>query len=157
MHDPSGYSLSSSLLSASPVVAWSTATIGGVSLSDWSWPSTITSKKDDDDALGRTALLDESKRISRSILQAKGAMPLGIGSIISSICGSMLADKRNVRPVSHFQPEFGCCVSMPAVLGRSGIVGTVQMPLSEEEKKGFADGARAVREEVDRVRSMGHH
>jgi L-lactate dehydrogenase len=41
-------------------------------------------------------------------------MHSGIGSIVRSMCTSILKDKRDVRPISNFQPEFGwrlaiCC------------------------------------------------
>jgi len=125
----------------SQVVAWSTATVGGIPIDKALAPNTFD----------HAELAKECKRRSQTIIQAKGAMPFGIGSIVSSICSSILLDKRNVRPVSHFQPEFGCCLSMPVVLGRNGIIATIQMPLNSDEKVGIAGSAKTLRGTVERI------
>lgn len=74
-----------------------------------------------------------------------------MGSIVSSICSSILYDKRNIRPISHFQLEFGCCFSLPVVLGRRGIMGTIQMPLNSDEKAEIADSVKALKSIVERI------
>jgi len=122
----------------SQVVAWSTATIGGVPIDKSLPPNTFN----------HAELAYECKHISQSIIQAKGAMPFGIGSIVSSICSSILFDKRNVRPISHFQPEFGCCFSLPVVLGRKGIIRMIQMPLNSDEKADLIESAKTLGREI---------
>jgi L-lactate dehydrogenase len=129
----------------SQVVAWSSATIGGVPI-DKSLAA--------ESSIDRAELANECKSRSQSIIQAKGTTPLGMGSIIASICSSILLDKRNVRPISHFQPEFGCCFSLPVVLGRKGIIRTIQMPLSSDEAAEIAESAKQVREMLDEIREM---
>ncbi|PTU24825.1 hypothetical protein P175DRAFT_0497933 [Aspergillus ochraceoroseus IBT 24754] len=126
------------------VPAWSTATVAGVPL-DQALPAT---------AYNRSEIVNECKHRSQSIIKAKGAMPLGIGSIVCSICSSILLDKHNVRPVSHFQQEYGCCFSLPVVLGRRGIVQTIQMPLSADEKAHIAESATALKGTLDRVKEV---
>jgi L-lactate dehydrogenase len=79
-------------------------------------------------------------------------MPFGSGSAVSSICASILFDKRNVRAVSHYQPDYGCCLSMPVILGRKGIVGTIKMPLSSGEEAAIADSANTLRTTISRIR-----
>lgn len=122
-----------------PVVAWSVATVGGVPM-DKSLPPNV---------LDRVELADECKHRSQSIIRAKGATPFGLGSIICSMCSSILLDKRNVRPVSHFQPDFGCSFSLPAVLGRKGVMSTIQMPLDRDEEAHIAESAKELRETID--------
>lgn len=125
----------------SQVVAWSTATIGGVPIDKLLPPNTFN----------HAELANECKHRSRSIIRAKGATPFGIGSIVSSISSSILFDKRNVRPISHFQPEFGCCFSLPVVLGRKGIIRTIQMPLNSDEKADITESARTLRGTIERI------
>ncbi|EXK25368.1 L-lactate dehydrogenase, partial [Fusarium oxysporum f. sp. melonis 26406] len=96
----------------SQVVAWSAATVAGVPINT-SIPPNI---------LDRVELADECKHWSQSIIRAKGSTPFGLGSIVSSLCASIFLDKRNVRPVSHFQPDFGCYFSLPAVIGKKGVM-----------------------------------
>lgn len=125
----------------SQVVAWSTATIAGVPIDKSILPSTFN----------QADLENECKHKSQSILQVKGATPFGTGSIVSSICSSILLDKRNVRPISHFQKEFGCCFSLPVVLGRKGIIKTIHMPLNSDENADIAKSAKTLKGMIERI------
>lgn len=126
------------------VTAWSAASVGGVhvdkSLSAAEFLTT------------RAEVEQESQQRAQTIVRAKGSMPFGMGSVVASICASIVLDKRNVRAVSHYQPEFGCYFSLPAVLGRGGIVQTVGVPLSAEEAARVADEAARVKAQMDALR-----
>ncbi|KAL2821160.1 lactate dehydrogenase/glycoside hydrolase [Aspergillus granulosus] len=124
------------------VAAWSTATVGGVAL-DKSVPT---------NTLNYAALADECRHKSQSIFRVKGATPYGVGAAVSSLCSSILLDKRNVRPVSHFQPDFGCCFSLPVVLGREGILKTIHMPLEKDEWARISESATTLRDMLARIR-----
>ncbi|EWZ34041.1 uncharacterized protein FOBCDRAFT_172490 [Fusarium oxysporum Fo47] len=123
----------------SQVVAWSAATVAGVPINT-SIPPNI---------LDRVELADESKHWSQSIIRAKGSTPFGLGSIVSSLCASIFLDKRNVRPVSHFQPDFGCYFSLPAVIGKKGVMSTIQMTLDSDEEAHIAKSAKELSETID--------
>jgi L-lactate dehydrogenase len=125
----------------SQVVAWSNAKIGSVHIDTMLPPDTFN----------HAELVNESKNRSQSIIQAKRATPFGIGSIVASICSSILFDKRNVRPVSHFDPGFGCCFSLPAVIGRKGIIRTIKMPLSDDEAANIAESAKALKATINQI------
>ena len=124
------------------VVTWSAATIGSMPFRDIN-PSA--------ESLARAELEHACRNRSKEIIRAKGSCPFGLGSVVCSICSSILLDKRNVRPISHFQPEFGCCFSMPAVLGRTGITRTIKPPMSSEEEAGITESAKALRHTIDRL------
>jgi L-lactate dehydrogenase len=82
-----------------------------------------------------------------AIIAAKGCTSYGIGNIAASICKYILFDSRSVRPLSFYQPELGCCLSMPAVVGRRGIIKAMPIQLDEEEKRQLdvcAEGLRGV-------------
>lgn len=123
------------------VAAWSTATVVGIPL-DTGLPPEVH--------LDRAELENDCSQRAADIIQAKGSNPFGIGSIVSSICSSILSDKRNIRPVSHFQPESGCCYSLPAVLGRKGVTGTIKTPLDEKEEEAMAKSVQTLRNQVGR-------
>jgi len=125
------------------VVAWSTATINGEPI-DKFFPR---------DAFKRADLENESKHRSESIICAKGATPFGLGSIVSSICSSVLCDKRDARPVSHFQSEFNCCFSLPAILGREGVMRTIEMTLDSDEQASITRSAKRLRDTVERIQA----
>lgn len=126
-------------------VAWSLASIGGVPI-DKALPA--------DTLFNRQELAEQCKFEGRHIMETKGAVAYGIGSVVSSICASILFDKRNVRPVSFYQPALGCCLSLPVVLGKKGIEKTILLPLNEEETAQFKKSALVVKEAVDRIEEL---
>lgn len=121
----------------SQFVAWSLASIAGVPLHHFSHLN-----------LDRKAIAEETKNKATAIINNKGVTNYGIGAVAASICKSILFDQRNVRPVSHWHEKLGVCLSIPAVLGREGVVSTVPCPLSEEEEEYLEESARALREMV---------
>ncbi|KAF7712129.1 Uncharacterized protein PECH_004235 [Penicillium ucsense] len=126
------------------VAVWSTATVDGIPLEKAALPC-MASEAD------KVALAHECQNRSRSIIATKGTTSYGIASVVSSICTSILQDRRNVCPVSHFQPEFGCYFSLPAVLGRMGVVQRVPAGLSARENEAIVESAKELKSTLDRV------
>lgn len=124
----------------SQFVAWSLASIGGVPLSK-ALPESAN--------LDMAAIAEETKNKATNIIENKGVTNYGIGAVAASICKSVLFDQRNIRPVSHWQEKLGVCLSLPAVIGRAGVVRTVECPLSEEEEGKLEESAKALREMVN--------
>lgn len=85
-----------------------------------------------------------------SIIAAKGCTAFGIGNIAASLCKYILYDQRTVRPVSFYQEDLGVTLSMPAVVGRKGIVRSIPVELDEEEKKALEKTAKALREVIEK-------
>lgn len=127
--------------SDSQFVAWSLATIDGVPI-EKAFPK---------DILDREEVAEVCRREGQRIIEAKGAIAYGIGSVVATICSTILLDKRQVLPVSHYQHEFGCCLSLPVVVGRGGIDGPIDLPLFAQEM----DYLKAAGQEVlETVRSL---
>lgn len=122
----------------SQFVAWSLASIDAVPIDEALPPHTFN----------RIELAEACKHEGQRIIDTKGAMAFGIGSVVSSICSSIIFDKRDVHPISHLHPDMGCCVSLPVVLGRKGIIKTVPLVLSSEEEARLAHSGKIVRETV---------
>jgi L-lactate dehydrogenase len=125
----------------SQIVAWSCASIAGVPI-DKAMPP---------ESLDRVHLAEQCNHEAQHIIRAKGSIAFAMGSIVASICSSILFDKRDVRPLSHFIPEFGCCLSLPVVLGRKGLVHTIQLPLTTGEKARLAKSGERTKEAVKRL------
>jgi L-lactate dehydrogenase len=124
----------------SQFVAWSHASIGGVPLAD---------ALGGDVQIDKNAIAEETKNKATNIIENKGVTNYGIGAVAASICKSVLFDQRNIRPVSHWQEELGVCLSLPAVIGREGVVRTVKMVLSKEEEKKLEDSAKVLRDMIE--------
>jgi L-lactate dehydrogenase len=127
----------------SQVPVWSTARIGGASL-------------DDEAARGRP--LDEARRkdiedrtrgAARAIIERKGRTDLAIGTVIAHLVGAILGDERSVQPLSvPLEGEYGLrdvCLSIPCVLGRSGVLERVVPTLTQGELAALELSAETLR------------
>ena len=124
------------------MVAWSAATVGS---------SPVDKVLPPPGSVGRAELELECRTRSRTVIRAKGATPFGIGSVVAAICTSVLQDRRSVRPVSHLQVDDGCCYSLPAVLGRKGVLTTIPLHLNEEEEAVISRSAKELTATVERI------
>jgi L-lactate dehydrogenase len=97
-------------------------------------------------------MAETCKNAAATIIQGKGATSFGIGAVVSSICSSILFDKDNVRPISHWVPSLGCCLSLPVVLGRRGAARVLPITLSEGEQKALENSANTLRQVITSVR-----
>jgi len=123
-------------------VPWSIASISGIPIDEVLPP----------DRYNRAELARECKNGGHRIVETKGVIVFGIGSVVSSVCSTILLDKRNVCTVSHFQPDLDCCLSVPAVIGRKGIVRTISLPMNSHEKAKLSDSATRLRDIVARIK-----
>lgn len=126
----------------SQMVAWSSVSVGGVPMD-----KVVPAGKID-----KQAMAEDTKKKAGAIMENKGATAFGIGGVASSICQSILFDERTIRPVSHYQEDSKVCFSLPAVIGRKGIVQTIPIPLNEQEQselKKSSDSLRKLIEEAE--------
>lgn len=107
----------------SEIVAWSTATVYDTPL-DQALPPT---------SLNRNDVYNDYNDRKQRMIRGKGKTTLGIGSLIARICQAIISDNGDVGLISHFQSDWGCCFSLPAVLGKAGISKTLDIPLSSPE------------------------
>ncbi|CAI9634973.1 unnamed protein product [Alternaria burnsii] len=122
----------------SQFIAWSSATIGTTPLALALPPSTLSSEF-------KSQISSHTRGAAGAIIAAKGCTAYGIGNIAASICKYILFDSRSVRPLSFYQPELGCCLSMPAVVGRKGIIKAMPIQLDEEERAQLDACAKGLR------------
>ncbi|CAN9186014.1 l-lactate dehydrogenase-like protein [Alternaria alternata] len=122
----------------SQFIAWSSATIGTTPLALALPPNTLTSEF-------KSQISSHTRGAAGAIIAAKGCTAYGIGNIAASICKYILFDSRSVRPLSFYQPELGCCLSMPAVVGRKGIIKAMPIQLDEEERAQLDACAKGLR------------
>lgn len=72
--------------------------------------------------------------------------------MVSSICSAILFDKHLVRPISHWVPELGCCLSLPVVLGRRGAARALGLGLDGGEREALERSAETLRGVIEEVR-----
>jgi L-lactate dehydrogenase len=125
----------------SQFVGWTAATVAGTALQE------ILPLEHD----RRDAMANATKNKAYDIIKVKGSTAYGIAAVVTSICESILFDHRQVMAVSHWQDDFQCCVSMPAIVGRQGILGTIPVALNDEERESLDNSVRKVKETIDRI------
>ncbi len=125
---------------------WSTATIGNVSLEDF---SDLTENEKEE-------IFQEAKNAAYSIIKGKSATYYAISAGAGQITESILFNKRRVLPVSH-DPKGRCGVegislSLPVVIGENGIEKRFDLKISKEERarlKYSADKLKKAYKKID--------
>ncbi|KNB04868.1 L-lactate dehydrogenase [Fusarium oxysporum f. sp. lycopersici 4287] len=123
------------------VVTWSSASIGAVPIADVQMFN----------ALDRNRIELICKHRLQSIIRGKGSAPFEIASVAANLCCSVILDKHEVYPVSHFQEQYECCLIMPAVIGRKGILSSVPLSLDAGEEVAVKALGKLVKESVESI------
>jgi L-lactate dehydrogenase len=127
----------------SEVPLWSTATIGGVPVKDWAGNG---ARVLDEEA--RSRIHRQVVSSAYEIIAGKGATSLAIGLAVSRILEAVLHDEHRVLPVTSLLDDVhgisDVCLSMPSVVGRSGVESVLATPLSDEERAALTASAEAV-------------
>jgi len=128
----------------SEVPLWSTATIGGVPVQDWG-----SAGESPLDEAARARIHHQVVRSADEIIAGKGATSLAVGLAVSRILEAVLNDEHRVLPVtSRLEDVHGLtdvCLSMPSVVGRTGIERVLVTPLAADEREKLVESAATVR------------
>jgi L-lactate dehydrogenase len=129
----------------SEIPLWSSATVGGVPLLEWSGLA------------GRPALTEDVRdEIAREVVQSayriiegKGATNYAVGLAGTRIIEAVLGDEHRILPVSTLvDGDHGIedvCLSLPTLVDRRGAVERVQVPLAADELAGLHASAESLR------------
>ena len=69
----------------------------------------------------------------QEIISCKDATYFGIAACIADICECIIFNQKRIIPLSVFIEKYQICLSMPVVLGESGIEKFISIKLSEKE------------------------
>ena len=116
----------------SELAAWSSATVSGVPLNTF---CEMRGHYDHDEATERIA--ENVKNSAYEIIKKKKATYFGVAMAVRRICEAIIRDEKSILPVSNLMHgEFGISditLSMPAIVGASGVERLVPISLDEEE------------------------
>ena len=132
----------------SEIVLWSTATVAGTPLLDVVGPDGRRVRSDDLDDIHR-----EVRGAAGRIIAGKGNTNLAIGLATGRIVRAISRDEHAVLPVSVRRAigDAEVCLSVPSVIGRSGVLATLPLTLDNAEQLGLEASARALRGVLDDV------
>ena len=93
----------------------------------------------------REEIATTTKMKAETIIKVKGFTSYGVAAATSRICEAIIFDHRQVLPLSHWQKELDCCLSLPAVLGRDGIISSFPLDLNEDEQSFLSGSAKSLK------------
>jgi L-lactate dehydrogenase len=117
------------------VFLWSSARIGGVRVLDL-----LADLNVDVDEF-RKSIEQEVRFANISIIEGIGASQYGIGMVVARVAECILNDEHAVIPVGSHQPSYGVTLSLPSIVGRTGVEHVLWPPLSVEEQRGVLASA----------------
>ena len=131
----------------SQVFLWSSARIAGVPL-----PALLRERRGNLADL-RAKVENDVRYANITIIEGHDASQYGIGIVSARIAEMVLRDERSAIPIGSYQREFGVTLSLPSVVGRSGVTAVLPPDLSGEEQDGLRKSAENLRKALERVKS----
>jgi L-lactate dehydrogenase len=139
---------------------WSQVSIGGMPLSAFPLPSSCESF----DATERAEIEDMVRGAAYRIIEGKKATYYGIGSALARIAETILNDERSILTVCA-RVDAGACrtggigleefegvtLSLPRLVGGSGVLNTMEPSLDEKERKALRASAQVIKEATDSI------
>ena len=126
----------------SSVFLWSSARIGGLRVEDLLAQRRI--------ALGefRQDVEQDVRFANISIIEGIGASQYGIGMVAARLAEVVLRDEQAVVPVGSYNARCDVTVSLPSVVGRSGVNEVLWPEMSDDEKQAFGHSIEILRTAV---------
>jgi L-lactate dehydrogenase len=129
------------------VFLWSSARVGGV-------PIANMLKGRGEDLAGLRRKVEKDVRYANiTIIEGHNASQYGIGIVAARIAEMILTDERAVVTIGSFQKKFGVTLSLPSVVGRSGVIEVLQPDMSAEEQAELQESAHLLKAALERIRS----
>jgi L-lactate dehydrogenase len=129
----------------SQVFLWSSARIAGVPVM-----RLLTERKDNLADL-RAKIENEVRYANITIIEGHDASQYGIGIVSTRIAEMILRDEQSAIPIGSYQHDFGLTLSLPSILGRSGVTRVLHPDLSAEERDGLKRSAENLRIALERI------
>ena len=129
----------------SEIAAWSSTNVSGIPLNEF---CEMRGHFNHDAAMD--AIAEKVKNSAYEIISKKQATYYGIAMSVKRICECIVRNERSILPVSAMMHgEYGIediTLSMPAIVGISGVETHVPIALSEEEAEKLVESAKKLKE-----------
>ncbi|MBV8535987.1 MAG: lactate dehydrogenase, partial [Alphaproteobacteria bacterium] len=117
----------------SSVFLWSGARVAGTPVTD-----TLAQRQEQIEREVRFANI--------TIIEGNGASIYGIAMVSARIAQAVLRDEGLVVPIGSYRARYGVTLSLPGLLGRSGVTQTFEPAMSDGEREKLEKSAGALRE-----------
>jgi L-lactate dehydrogenase len=129
----------------SQVFLWSSARIAGVPLT-----RLLHERKEELGDL-RRKIENKVRYANITIIEGHDASQYGIGIVSARIAEMILRNEQSVIPIGSYQRDFDVTLSLPSIVGRSGVTRVLQPELSAEEHDGLKRSAESLRVALKRI------
>ena len=130
----------------SEFAAWSMTTIAGRRIDEYCGSGTCNSGIHFD----KEKILEEVRHSAYHIIDYKGSTYFAVGLALTRITGAILRNEHSILSVSMaLNGEFGlhdACLSVPCIVGRSGVEKIIECELPRDEQSALASSAQRLRE-----------
>ena len=129
----------------SQVFLWSSARIGGVPIVE------LLARSGENGEEFRRDVEREVRYANITIIEGIGASQHGIGMICARIAQMILHDQRAVIPIGCYHPRYAVTLSVPSVVGRDGVLRTLEPDMSKDEREALQRSADTLKAAVARI------
>jgi L-lactate dehydrogenase len=123
----------------SSVFLWSSARIGGMRVQDMLNQRGIALED------FRKAVEHDVRYANITIIEGIGASQYGIGMVAGRVAEVILRDERAVFPVGSHNARYGITLSLPSVVGRTGVSEVLWPEMSQDEVHGIERSAETLK------------
>jgi L-lactate dehydrogenase len=127
------------------VFLWSSARIAGVPV------AVLLKERAEKLDEVRSRLESDVRYANITIIEGHEASQYGIGIVSARIAEMVLRDERAAIPIGSYQQAFGVTLSLPSIVGRSGVTAVLQPDLVPEERSGLEKSAETLRAALQTV------
>ncbi|MEG1608370.1 MAG: L-lactate dehydrogenase [Clostridia bacterium] len=134
----------------SSIIPWSLTSVAGMKMKEY-----CTNMCDEHNKCNKEALVgieNDMRTAGSRIIANKGATFYAIAMVVKKICESIFNDARTTLTISSMlEGEYGIsdvCLSIPYLVGASGIIKSMAPTLTKEEKDGLQKSAEALKEVI---------
>ena len=129
----------------SQVFLWSSARIAGVPI------GAIIRERGETLERVREKIESSVRYANITIIEGNDASQFGIGIVSARIAEIVLRDERAVLPIGSYNEKFGVTLSLPSIVGRSGVVRIMEPEMSLEEEQALKRSAASLKKSEDGI------
>jgi L-lactate dehydrogenase len=124
----------------SQVFLWSSARVGGVPVAD------VLGRHGEALDAFRTRIENDVRFANITIIEGNDASQYGIGMVSARIAEAILRDEHAVMPIGFYHEKFGVTLSLPAIIGRPGVLGILEPALTGDERDALQRSAEKLKQ-----------
>lgn len=134
----------------SELALWSSANVSGIAIDDFFHLRGFTNPE-----AKRKQIEEQVRNSAYEIIQKKRATYFGIAPSVKQICTAIIRDEKSIMTVSNYQASLlgvdDVVMSMPAIIGASGVEFNIPLKLNEDETAHLLRSAETLKNTLSQV------